>query len=498
MAALEAGSNIGPYALQRRLARGGMGEIWLAERQGISGFSKRVVIKTVLEYFIEDENLIQMFLDEGRLAANLTHPNIAQTFDLGQEGEVYFIAMEFVHGHDLRELLLAHFELGHFVPLNIVLRIAAQVCDGLYYAHNWKTPEGIPAGIIHRDISPQNILVAFDGNAKIVDFGIARAIHGASKTRSGVLKGKCAYMSPEQVQGEELDGRSDIFALGVVLYEMITGRRLFKRNSELATLDAVIKLQVPPPSKLDASVPKPVEALVLKALNRKREKRFADAREMQLAIEEVMQVTGLAATTAHVSAYMHKVFSEDVELNRERIRAIKAGLKQGVPGVKEEAPALDRTAPYGTAGSMGMTTATGAKTRNLVGGRRLSQGRKGLWVGLALLLVAILAAGGFLLFWPGEPEGTRPSEAADAGVAAAGADGGIDSEPAAGVARGLPDGGAQPDAGVQTATADPGPPDAGQAVAKPGKRRRRVKRRRKVKTDPKPDSEDPLDIMTER
>ena len=172
-----------------------MGEIWLAERKGISGFSKQVVVKTILESYIDEPGLVQMFLDEGRIAANLTHPNIA---------------MEYVHGQDLRNLLIMHYSLGQHIPLNLVLQLAAQTCEGLYYAHQWKDPDGKPAGIVHRDISPQNVL-------------------------------------------------------GVVMYELLTGRRLFKRDSELATLDAVIRSVVPPPTHIDPSVPRQVEKLVLAA-----------------------------------------------------------------------------------------------------------------------------------------------------------------------------------------------------------------------------------------
>ena len=501
MSALETGKTFGGYTLLRRIARGGMGEIWLAERKGISGFSKRVVIKTILENFIEEESLIQMFLDEGRIAADLNHPNVAQTFDLGQEGEIYYIAMEFVHGHDLRELLLAHYDRGQLVPLNLVLRIAAQVCDGLYYANTWKTPEGIPGGIVHRDISPQNILVTFDGNAKIVDFGIARAMSGASKTRSGILKGKCAYMSPEQIHGQELDGRSDIFALGVVLFEMITGRRLFKRDSELATLDAVIKGQVPPPSQLDATVPKQVGKLVMTALQRKRSKRFADARQMQLATEEVMQATGLTATSAHLSTYMHKIFSEDLELNRTRLKEIKKRMK-AVPGVKEEAPALERTQPYMGGQELGPTLGTNSPTRNLIGGRSLATGQSSRAVWIIIALVMVVLGSGAMLIWLyfNDPESAKP-DLLDGGLVTAGAG---DIGPADKLLK---------DAGViaadpQTQPGGPGSADGASAVdeapiavEKPtdkpnGKKKRKQKRKRKVRPDPGADK--PLDILMER
>jgi serine/threonine-protein kinase len=466
-----------------------MGEIWLAERKGMAGFSKQVVIKTILEDNLDEPGVVQMFLDEGRIAANLHHPNIAQTYDLGEVGGTYFIAMEFVHGHDLRDLLLVHLEKGQLIPLNIVLRLAAQVCEGLYYAHHWKTPEGLPAGIIHRDISPQNIIVTFDGTAKIIDFGIARAMSGASKTRTGVIKGKCAYMSPEQVEALQLDGRSDLFSLAVVMYELITGRRLFKRDSEMATLEAVIRAQVPPPSKLDPSVPRPVEELVLKALARAPKKRFPDAREMQLAIEEVMLETGLMATSAHLSSFMHKQFSEDLELNRSRLRQIKAKLP-APPGVADTSLKLERTKPFEVEHSRGAVGGTEGITRDLRG--RHKAGGLAWWVWLlAAGLLAVIGLGGalWLFGWPGSGD-QEPRAVADAGPEPAGEPASLEAGPAPGAEP------APPDAGL--APADPGPP--GEPKPPQGKKKR-IRPGGGEKPGEKPpagDSTDPLDIKLER
>jgi serine/threonine protein kinase len=319
-----------------------MGEIWLAERRAEGGFQKRVVIKTILPPFNEDQEVVELFLREGRIAAGLNHRNIAQVFDQGRQGDVYFLAMEYIEGRDVRHLLIDTIEKGRHLPLNIVLRIAADACEGLYYAHNWKTPEGRPAPIIHRDISPQNILVAFDGGVKIIDFGIAKAMHLASRTRSGVLKGKYAYMSPEQVRGEELDGRSDIFSLGVVLYEMTTSRRLFKRQSEMSTLEAVIKAEVPPPRRIDSTVPAEIEAVILRALQAERERRFPDARQMQLALEEVMTRTGLTASSVHLSTYLQENFGAGQTKGPEKAcRPLEE-----LAGVTEKSKSLERTGAY--------------------------------------------------------------------------------------------------------------------------------------------------------
>ncbi len=345
----EQNSKIGDYTLLRKLATGGMGEIWLAERKGISGFSKRVVIKTILECFADEPSLVDMFLQEGRIAAGLNHPNIAQTYDLGQVGRTYYMAMEYVNGRDLRNILLANVRKGQLVPLNLVLRIAAEACEGLYHAHTWCTPDGQHAGIIHRDISPQNILVTFEGKVKIIDFGIAKAAQSASRTRSGVLKGKYAYMSPEQVRGKQLDPRSDLFSLGVVLYEMLTARRLFKRDSELSTLDAVLESEVPSPKRFDGTVPKEVEAVLFKALARDPRDRFKDARQMQLALEEVMISCKLPASSAHLAAYMDEIFHDSLQQQQQMEQLTNSKLMkmmESLPSASGPGPKMERTKPF--------------------------------------------------------------------------------------------------------------------------------------------------------
>ena len=405
-AQFEPDGRIGDYTLLRRLAIGGMGEIWLAERQGISGFSKRVVIKTILECFADEPSLVDMFLDEGRIAAGLTHPNVAQTYDLGQVGRTYYIAMEYIQGRDLRKLLLVNVERGQLLPLNLVLRILAEVCEGLYYAHRWKTPDGRQAGIVHRDISPQNILVTFDGKVKVIDFGIAKAAQSASRTQSGVLKGKYAYMSPEQVRGKPLDQRSDLFSLGVVMYELLTARRLFKRDSELSTLDAVLTTEIPPPTRIDGGVPREVEAVLLKALARDPEDRFQDARQMQLALEEVMLVTKMPASSAHLAAYMEELFADHLEQEQEQEQESISRLSrqmERLPGAADQAPRLERTTPF--APGMELSASTDGRrrelTRNLMpGSSQASQARRGRgawrWA-LTGLLLAVVGVGGWFL-----------------------------------------------------------------------------------------------------
>ncbi len=405
---MKSGENFGPYKLIRRLAAGGMGEIWLAEQKGSAGFSKRVVVKTILECFADDPALVEMFLDEGRIAANLTHPNIAHTFDLGQCGKgadaPYYIAMEYVHGRDLRDLLITNIDRKQFIPLNLVLRIIADVCQGLHHAHTVKTPEGQPDGIIHRDVSPQNILVTFDGIVKIVDFGVAKATERASKTKSGVLKGKYAYMSPEQVRSKPMDARSDVFSVGVVMYELVTGRRLFKRDSEMKTLDAVISAVVPKPRRFDTSVPPEVEAVILKALSLRPEDRYPSAQEMQLAVEEVMIELQLPASSAHLAAFMQKIYGGEAEDEDKyagrgsRSRSELMRKMESLPEVGDRAALkLERTASFTPmSGLKPAEPSVREPTRNLLMPRKAAPQKRRPWLMPAFVLMALLlGVGGY-------------------------------------------------------------------------------------------------------
>ena len=228
------GVPFGNYRLQRRLARGGMAEVFLARLIGVEGFERRVAIKRILPHLSESEEFRAMFLDEARLAAQLTHPNIVHIYDFGKVDDYYFIAMEYVDGVDIGRLIRRAKERP--VPFELAARILADVCAGLHFAHNAVDPIGRKLDVVHRDVTPQNVLVSYDGMVKLVDFGIAKAQFAAGRTRPGVVKGKYAYMSPEQVEGRPLDGRSDVFSAGICLYEMLTGVPLFRRDDVTASM----------------------------------------------------------------------------------------------------------------------------------------------------------------------------------------------------------------------------------------------------------------------
>ncbi|XXF76811.1 serine/threonine-protein kinase [Myxococcaceae bacterium GXIMD 01537] len=293
-----------------------MGQVYLARQKGPVGFQKLLVVKRLLPHLSEDDEFIQMFLDEARIAALLNHPNIAQIYDLGDVDGVYFIAMEYVHGESVGPVNTRANERARGLPVALKCRIIADAAAALDAAHHARSPSGRKLSLIHRDVSPQNVLVGFNGSVKLIDFGVAKAAGKISTTVAGTIKGKHAYMSPEQARGEELDCRSDVFGLGTVLHELLTSGRLFKRESELATLQAVAGAKIPKPSELVSSVPRALDAIVLKALARKREDRFATAGDFQLALEEFLFKQQLPGTSAHLASFMRELYAEELEEDR--------------------------------------------------------------------------------------------------------------------------------------------------------------------------------------
>ncbi len=303
----------GKFKLLKKIAVGGMAEIHIAKQRGMEGFEKIVVIKTILPNLASNDEFVQMFLDEARIAARLTHPNIVQIYDLGRVGSTYFIAMEYVQGENLRTVAKACRKIKTSLPLQHTVKVISQACEGLHYAHTKQDTSGTPLNIVHRDISPQNILVSFEGITKLVDFGIAKAATQYQETRAGILKGKYSYMSPEQCMSQPVDARSDIFSMGIVLWELATGLRLYKLDSELMILKEITEGTVRPPREINRQIPAELEAIILKALEKHPENRFADALEMHLALEEFMKNQGLISSTVHLSAFMRELFMDKLE-----------------------------------------------------------------------------------------------------------------------------------------------------------------------------------------
>jgi len=305
-----ANAQFGKYQLIKKLATGGMAEVFLARQaMGGGGDGRHVVVKRILPHLAEDPEFIQMFQNEARVAAKFSHPNIAQIFDYGEENGTYYIAMEFIHGEDLGRLMRKAWSTGQWIARPLAIRIVASACEGLYYAHTRKDEEGRALKVVHRDISPQNILVSFDGSVKLVDFGIAKAADQSSMTKSGAIKGKFAYMAPEQAAGKPLDARTDVFAIGLVLYELLTGVRPLKRDSELATLQAALECAIDAPSVV-AEVPSELDDVVMRALAKAPDDRYKDARAFQMALEEFLISQRMVASSVQISELMETLFAD--------------------------------------------------------------------------------------------------------------------------------------------------------------------------------------------
>ncbi|AGC44695.1 serine/threonine kinase PKN11 [Myxococcus stipitatus DSM 14675] len=296
---------IGKYVVRRKLAEGGMAEIYLCTAQGAAGFEKEVVIKRVRSFLASDPEFVGMFIAEARLVSRLNHANVVQIFDFDQHEDTYYLAMEYVRGCSLWELRKRCKEMMDPVPPMLVAHIGAEVARGLHYAHRLKV-DGHPLDLVHRDVTPQNVLLSHDGAVKLTDFGIAKA--GKKLTQPGVLKGKFAYMSPEQARGEDVDSRTDLFALGVVLWELLTGGRLFDGESELAVLRAVQHSVIPPPARLNPAVPEALDAVVMRALERDPSARFQTAGELDRALAQCVLEHATSVDDTDLAAFMRRLF----------------------------------------------------------------------------------------------------------------------------------------------------------------------------------------------
>jgi tRNA A-37 threonylcarbamoyl transferase component Bud32 len=336
-------ASVGRYEPIRRLAVGGMAEIFLARVPGvgIEGFEKLVVLKKILPQHALDPELLRMFLDEARLSATLTHPHVTEVYDVGTDGDAPFFAMEYVHGANLRELMRAQARQDSvLVPLGAALAIVAAAADGLHHAHERLGPGGEPLEIVHRDVSPSNVLVSYDGAVKVSDFGIAKWAYQRTRTQEGTLKGKFAYMSPEQCRGRAVDRRSDIFALGTILYELTTGAAPFAAESDLEILNQIANGTARPPAWPAAQGPYPpaLSAIVMRALAPEPAERFATMRELQVALEGYAREAGLALSTVGLAGLMKDLFADELEAWHA---AQRAGKTLGDHLAASPAPARD-------------------------------------------------------------------------------------------------------------------------------------------------------------
>ncbi|WDT75975.1 MAG: serine/threonine-protein kinase [Candidatus Manganitrophus sp.] len=309
----------GKYLLIDKIAKGGMAEVFLAKQTGSKGFERLLAIKRILPQFTENAEFVSMFINEAKVAAQLSHPNIVQVFDFGQVEESYYIGMEYIMGKDLRTIMERSQKSNRPLPIDQILFIVSRVCSGLEHAHKKKDLHGNELNLVHRDISPQNILISYDGEIKLVDFGIAKAALQENETRTGILKGKLAYMSPEQAWGKGIDHRSDLFSLGIVLYECATGKRLFKGDSEINTLERVREAKFESPRQLNAAISEQVEATVAKSLAKEVQDRYASAAQMQGELERCLSKP-LSEIQSDLAQSVHQLFHEEIEKDQARMK----------------------------------------------------------------------------------------------------------------------------------------------------------------------------------
>jgi serine/threonine-protein kinase len=290
-----------------------MADVLLARTDGIEGFERHVVLKRIRAEHSRDPHFIKMFLGEARVAANLHHQHIVQVNDIGEANGSYFFAMEYIHGEDVRALLSAASRAKAHLPLGVVVAIGSAAAAGLHHAHERRTPDKRPLNIVHCDVSPSNILVGYDGSIKVVDFGIAKAALRSDDARSGFLKGKASYMSPEQCSGGSVDRRSDVFSLGIVLYELATTTRLFKGPNDAATMDAIQKGRAPLPRVRRPDLPNELAMIIMRALDTDPARRYQTAEELRVALDRFAEAAGLATSTAAVASVLKKMFGERPE-----------------------------------------------------------------------------------------------------------------------------------------------------------------------------------------
>jgi serine/threonine protein kinase len=328
----------GDYTLLHRVAAGGMGEVLLARQTFAEGVERYVAIKRVLPELSNRDDFVDMFLDEARLAAQLRHSNIVQILDVGLCGDQYYLAMEFLEGRTLRHIMARLARRQRAMPEAFAVKIIHEAAEGLHYAHEIEDAKGEPLNVIHRDVSPQNIFVTFQGTTKLLDFGIAKAEARVAHTTTGTVKGKCAYMPPEQVQGRPVDRRADVFSLGIVLWEVTTGSRLFRRDNDLLTLSAVAACDVPPPSSIAEGYPEELEAIVMRALAREPEQRYPTCSDLQEDLEQFMSSQGHIVTPRRIGAWVQELFDDQPQT----VAALLAQLSEEPRAVSLlEPPAVD-------------------------------------------------------------------------------------------------------------------------------------------------------------
>lgn len=397
------------YELVGEIASGGMATVYLARLTGVGGFQRFVAIKRLHPHLAAENEFVQMFLDEARLAAGIHHPNVVPILEVGASDLGYYLVMEYIEGDTLARLLARASSQKDRLPVPIGLRIVIDMLAGLHAAHELRDEKGLPTHLVHRDVSPQNVLVGSDGIARITDFGVARAASRLSETRVGQLKGKIAYMAPEQAMGaEEIDRRADVFSSGVVIWEVLSAKRLFKAENDAATLSRLISDTIPPLMEMCPAAGERVSAVVAKALERDPDKRFSSCAEFASALE-LAAASGTGVGRARdLAAYVSDVIGNEIAQQRD---AVRAWLARGEAGADAERwPAAvsgsQFIGPSGVDGQSSVTTNTGTAPSQVTIVSRGSSAPLLVALGAIIVLLGIIAA---LLFAKrNEPSGIGP------------------------------------------------------------------------------------------
>ncbi len=313
--------DFGSYQLIAKLATGGMAEIFLARPQGSTGHENLIVLKRILPHLAEDDHFVTMFRDEAELAAQLIHTNVCHVYEFGEFAGTWFIAMEYLHGVPLSRMMTRLSKAGKMLDHRVVAGIIVQACEGLHSAHEAKAPDGTPLNVVHRDVSPPNIMVTADGTVKLLDFGIAKARGANSRTRTGTVKGKNAYMSPEQILGKPLDRRSDVFALAIVMYEMLAIKRLFHRDSDFLTFKAITEEPIPDIRERRPDMPPGMRTALIQAMARDPNGRFDTALAFGNAIRNSVSTLGGPASPADLARLLFTDFSDEMASRDEILKA---------------------------------------------------------------------------------------------------------------------------------------------------------------------------------
>lgn len=403
--------DLGKYRLIAELARGGMGIVYLALARGPGGFNKLLVLKELKPDLTDDESFVTMFLDEARLTARLSHPNIVQTFEVGSEGNRPFLAMEYLEGQSLSAVRMRMTRTRRPIALDAHLRVLAAVLGGLHYAHELEDYDGTPLGVVHRDVSPHNVFLTYDWQVKLLDFGIAKAVDASQETRSGVLKGKVSYMAPEQAVGEKVDRRADVFSVGVMLWEAAVGRRMWKKGmGDAAILTTLTTRGLPDPREANPEVPEALAKVCIKATARLADDRYATAAAMQADLEAYLTTLDPPTSARDCAHLMASLFDEErlkikriIEEQIRVVRSVSSGQFSAIEMARLEAtgahrvgtPSSSRPIPSSSA-AVEVPTAQPASGTTAVSPGTTARAHRGGRIAFVLGAIAVVGAGAVL------------------------------------------------------------------------------------------------------